>query len=63
MERQGGGPPRSLLLLAEAVERRLDAASIPFSVRYIAPSDIASWQLAVDVEDGTVDFIFGNHDS
>lgn len=63
VERQGGGPPRSLLLLAEAVERRLDAAGIPFSIRYSAPSDIASWRFAVDVEDGTVDFIFGSHES
>jgi hypothetical protein len=30
-------------------------------VRFIEPDHVSSWRLAVDVEEGTVDLMFGNH--
>jgi hypothetical protein len=63
MTQQPSGPPPSLLALAESVSARLAAAAVPFSIRYIEPSDVSSWRLAVDAEEGSVDLMFGTHDS
>ena len=63
VEQQRSGPPPSLLALAESVGARLDAAAVTHAIRYIRPTQVASWRLAVDVADGSVDMIFGQHDS
>ena len=52
-----------MLAFADSVSARLAAAGVPFSLRYIEPSDVSSWRLAVDADGDSVDLMFGTHDS
>jgi RNA polymerase sigma factor (sigma-70 family) len=45
-------PPVSLSDLAAAVERRLSSAGVTHEIRFVPPTDVSWWSLAVDFEDG-----------
>lgn len=57
-ESAGAEPPTSLRDLAEAVERRLSPAGVTYAIRFIPPTDVSWWSLAVDFEDGSVDDLY-----
>lgn len=50
--------PASLRDLAAAVERRLTRGEVTHAIRFIPPTDVAWWSLAVDFEDGSVDDLY-----
>jgi hypothetical protein len=52
-----------LAALAEAVVQRLGEAGVNHTFRFIEPTEVSSWQFVVDVDEGSVDLIFGTHAS
>jgi hypothetical protein len=51
-------PPVALSDLAAAVEHRLSSAGVTHEIRFVPPTDVSWWSLAVDFEDGSVDDLY-----
>ncbi|MDX6275338.1 MAG: hypothetical protein QOJ92_2548 [Frankiales bacterium] len=54
-------PPLALQRVAESVAKRLRTAGVAYTIRFMPPTEVNSWRLAVATDDEEEGYVFGSH--